>query len=311
VGDVLDVKAAGGDVRRGQQSEPVVLEGEHHAIALALTQVSVERLDLEPAAAKRLVEPRRADLRAAEDDRLLGILGSQHLDEAIDLAPCGHLYEGLLDCVDGDLLRGHLDRDGVVHIAVGEPLDRGRDGGREQRGLPAGGAEPQDALDLVDKAEIEHFVGLVEDDVAGSGEVQGAARDQVQRSPHGRHHDLGARSKPRLLRLDGLASEHSGDLNRQVLGVGPERLGHLDAELTGRRQDQRLGVARVRIDVLEHRQPEGRRLARPRLRLADHIVTGEQRGNGLFLNRRRVGVAELVEGLGEPVRKPQLAKGGH
>ena len=86
VGDVLDVEPAGGDVGRDQQPQPVVLEGEHHAVALALAHVAVQRLDLEAAAAQRLVEPRRADLRAAEDDRLLGLLGPQHLDQAVDLA---------------------------------------------------------------------------------------------------------------------------------------------------------------------------------------------------------------------------------
>ena len=67
----------------------------------------------------------------------------------------------------------------------------------------------------------------------------------------------------------------------------------------------------VRIEVLEHRQPEGGGLAGARLRLADHVVTGEQLGNRLLLDRRRVGVAELVEGLEDLVREPELAKGGH
>ena len=138
MGDVLDVEPAGCDVGRDQQPQPVVLEGEHDPVALALAHVAVQGLDLEAAAAQRLVEPRRADLGAAEDDRLLGLLGPQHLDQPVDLARAGHLDVGLLDRIDRELLRRHPDRDRVVHVAVGEPLDRRRDRRREQRGLPAG-----------------------------------------------------------------------------------------------------------------------------------------------------------------------------
>ena len=178
-------------------------------------------------------------------------------------------------------------------------------------GLPARGADPQDALDLVDEAEVEHLVGLVEHDVARRGEHQGAARDQIQRPPHRGHDHVGARAEPRLLGLDGLAAEDRDHLDRQVLGVGAKRLRHLDAELPGRREHERLGVAGARIEVLKHRQPEGGGLAGARLRLADHVVTGEQLRDRLLLDRRRVGVAELVKGLQDLVREPELAKGGH
>ena len=161
------------------------------------------------------------------------------------------------------------------------------------------------------KPEVEHLVGLVEHDVARRREVQGAARDQVQRPAHRGHDHVGTRAEPRLLGLDGLAAEHGDHLDRQVLGVGAKRLRHLDAELSGRRQDERLGVAGAWIEVLEHRQPEGGGLAGAGLRLADHVVTGEQLRDRLLLDRRRLGVAELVKGLEDRVREPELAKGGH
>jgi hypothetical protein len=76
-----------------------------------------------------------------------------------------------------------------------------------------------------------------------------------------------------------------------------QRLGHLDAELARRGQDDRLGLLVLGIEVLQQRQPEGRRLARARLGLADHVVPGEQLGDRLRLDRRRLHVAELVKGL--------------
>jgi hypothetical protein len=107
--------------------------------------------------------------------------------------------------------------------------------------------------------------------------------------------DVGAAAQARLLRGDRRPAEDGNDLDVQVLGVGTQRLGHLDAELAGRRHHDRLGRFVARVEVLEQRQPEGGGLAGPGLGLADHIVAGEQRGDCLLLNRGRLGVAELFE----------------
>jgi hypothetical protein len=81
-----------------------------------------------------------------------------------------------------------------------------------------------------------------------------------------------------------------------MLGVGAHRLGHLDAELPGRGEHEGLGLGVVGVEILEHRQPEGGGLAAAGLRLADHVVAGEQLGDRLRLDRGRLLVAELVEG---------------
>ena len=96
-----------------------------------------------------------------------------------------------------------------------------------------------------------------------------------------------------------------------MLGVGAQRLGHLDAELAGRRQHDRLGVLGVGVEVLEQRQAEGGRLAGPGLRLADHVVAGEQLGDRLLLDRRRLGVAELVEREQDLLAEAKVRESGH
>ena len=137
VGDVLDVEPAGGDVGGHQQRQLALLELDHHPVALALAHVAVQRLDPQAAVGELLVEPRGADLRAAEDDRLLGLLGPQHLDQPIGLLLRLDRDVGLLDRVDGELLRGHRDRHRVVHVLLGEARDRRRHRRREER--PSGG----------------------------------------------------------------------------------------------------------------------------------------------------------------------------
>ena len=94
-----------------------------------------------------------------------------------------------------------------------------------------------------------------------------------------------------------------------MLGVGAQRLGDLDAELAGRGQHDRLHVLAVRVEVLQQRQAEGGRLAGPGLRLADHVVAGEQLRDRLLLDRGRLGVAELVEGGLDLGRKAEFVEG--
>src|ERR1044072_6860484 len=79
VGDVLDIESAGGDVGGDQQPHPMVLEGDHHAVARALAHVAVQRLDVEAFVLEGLLQLRGADFGAAEDDRLLRFLDLQQL----------------------------------------------------------------------------------------------------------------------------------------------------------------------------------------------------------------------------------------
>ena len=173
-----------------------------------------------------------------------------------------------------ELFGGHPDRDRVVHVAVGEPLDRGRDGGREQRRLTARGPDPQDALDVLDEAEVEHLVRLVEHHIASDArssdprEIRSSVRPTVATTTC-------APAQPRLLRLHRLAAEHRDHLDRQVLGVGAQRLGHLDAQLAGRGEHERLGSS------TPDRGTGASAARRPRssgagLRLADHVPAREQ-----------------------------------
>ena len=74
----------------------------------------------------------------------------------------------LLDRLDGVLvlrLVAHgADVRRLAHVAAGQRHDRTGHGGREQHHLPAGGREGQDLLDVGQEAQVEHLVGLVQDE---------------------------------------------------------------------------------------------------------------------------------------------------
>ena len=96
-----------------------------------------------------------------------------------------------------------------------------------------------------------------------------------------------------------------------MLGVGAKRLRDLDAELARGSENERLRLLGLRIEELQHRQAEGGGLAGAGLRLTDDVVSGEQLGDRLLLDRRRVGIAERVERVEDLIGQAELAKGGH
>jgi hypothetical protein len=100
VRDGRDVQAARGDVGRDEDRHAPALEGEHHAVALALGEVAVQRAHVHPLVAQRAEQLVAADLGAHEDDRLLGLLGAQHLDELGGLLARLDRQLELLDGVD-------------------------------------------------------------------------------------------------------------------------------------------------------------------------------------------------------------------
>jgi hypothetical protein len=197
-----------------------------------------------------------------------------------------------------------------VHELLRELADLGGDGRAEEGGLAAHRRAPQDGLDVLEEAEVEHLVGLVEHDVAHPVE------EQVVAIHHVHHPSDGTDRHVRLLQPGGLvpdrrAAEDGDDLDALALAVGPERLGDLDAELPGRGEHERLDLLDPRVDVLDHRQPERGGLAGAGLRLTDHVASLEQRRDGLLLDRGRPRVPQMGERLDGGLGEPELGKRGH
>ncbi len=166
------------------------LKRDHHAVARALAHVAVQRLDVHALVAQRAVELLAADLGAREDDRLARALGLEHAHQRGGLVGRLGLEEELLDGVDRQRRRLDLDRHRLVEMALGEPADLRRHGRAEQRGLAAVGRQREDLLDVLEEAEVEHLVGLVEDEVAARVQHQRVARDQVEHAADGADDDL-------------------------------------------------------------------------------------------------------------------------
>jgi len=301
--------------RRHEDRHAPGLEGQHHAVSRPLRHVAVKRSHVHPTVAKRAVELLAADLRAHEHDHLLPRrlaaafkLRAQHLHELGGLVLGVDVQLKLGDGVDRERRGLYLDCRRLVHVVVRQLADRRRHGGREERRLAAGGRQREDPLDVLQEAEVEHLVGLVEHHEAALVQHQRVAPNQIQDAAHRADDDVPARSQLRLLVADRRATEDGDHVDAGVRPIRAQRLRHLDAELARGRQHERLHGGLGRVDVLEDRQAKSSCLAGSGLRLADHIAALQERRDRLLLDRARRGVADVAQRLKRRGRKPEIGE---
>ena len=163
----------------------------------------------------------------------------------------------------------------------GEPRDRPGDGRGEQRRLARLAERPEDLLEVVGEAHVEHLVGLVEDDGVDLVEAERAAVEVVDRAARRRDDDVDAAREPVELGRDRLAAVDRDDPDAELLAVLVDRLGDLHRELARRR---------------EHERPSD---ALPRPSPGDAAAVD-----------RAAGRAVLVEADGEPLEDRQRERGG-
>ncbi len=73
--------------------------------------------------------------------------------------------------------------------------------------------------DVVDKAQIEHAVGLVQHQKLDPGKVDGAPFGMIEQPPRRRDHDIDAAVQPLDLRLDGHPAVDHRRAQRQAPGI--------------------------------------------------------------------------------------------
>jgi hypothetical protein len=128
-------------------------------------------------------------------------------------------------------------------VRAGERHDRRRHRGREQHRLAQLRRLGEQPLDVGKEAEVEHLVGLVEHQHLDVREVQRAAVGQVEQPPRRADHHVDAGLQGLQLRLVRDAAVDGERAGAALAGGDGDVAGHLEGELTGRRDDQRLRLA--------------------------------------------------------------------
>ncbi len=239
--------------------------------------------------------------RLAQDLRLLVLAGN-----VVDILL--HLVGGLAGRGDFHLLR-------VDEILAGKLGDQLGHGGREEQRLAVLRHHLGNLAQVVDEAEVEHLVGLVEHEVAGLRQRHGLAGDEVEQASGGGDEDVGAAVKHFRLLVDGGAADDGDDAQRRLFHEVAQVVGDLVHEFAGRGEDEgadvaRVGAAGVFQKLLDHRQAEGGRLAGAGLGKADQVRAFEDEGNGFFLDRSRFFEAERGKGGDDGLREAEVVESG-
>ena len=230
VGDVVDVDASGRDVGGDEDVDLAVAEGSQRLLARALAEVSVERAGGEAPLGQLFGEACGGSFRPREDDRQAAAFCLEDAGEDLGFVEGVAAVDHLAHRFDRHAgVRGvrRADVRGPRHV----PPRHRDDGPRHRRGkkhrVAVGGRGGQDFLDVLEEAQIEHFVGLVEDDGANVGQVEESMFHQIDEPAGGSHDDLCALFQSLLLGLVGAPTVHLDDAQAPPGRGGAQLFGHL------------------------------------------------------------------------------------
>ena len=167
--------------------------------------------------------------------------------------------------------------------------DLGRHRGREQAGLTLRRQRGDDAADILDEAQIEHPISLIQHELADGAEVQLAGLHQVADAAGGADDDVGAAAhRLDLLEAAGTADDDHG-AQTEMDGQRADGFVDLQSQFAGWSEDQRAGHEGRRPDllggeVLQDWQGERRGLATAGLGNAKQIFIRQQRRDGIGLD---------------------------
>ena len=179
VREVVDVDAAGGHVGGHEHLKMLLLEAQHHAVALGLRHLAVQRVGAVAALEQLFRQGLRVAARPAKDD---AVERRVEVEKASDgLAFVRVTDEGILVLdvlVDRRrLVDLHLER--IGHVLPHHAADFARHRGREQPRALVLRREGQNLVQLLLEAHVQHLVRLVEHQVPDAVEFDGLALGEI------------------------------------------------------------------------------------------------------------------------------------
>ena len=198
---------------------------------------------------------------------------------------------------------GHAHR--VALIALGQFCNHRRHGGRKQQCAAGCRRFAQHEFQIFAKAQIQHFVGFIQNHSANIAQFQRAAFNMVAQAARGAHNDMGAAFQ----RAAFLAGVHAPDARchaRPGAGIQPfDFAAHLQRQFARGCHDQRQGgggCAQTRF-ALQQRFCDGQAkphgFPRPGLRRYQKVGTGQFGRGDRLLNLGQGVVPAFCEGFGK------------
>ena len=303
-GQLVDVDAPGGDVGGHQYPDLSAFEVGQGRLAGPLALVAVDGGGGKAVPAEVFRHPVGPVFGAGEYQSAVGPQGLQQPGQQLPLVGFVHKADLLADGLHRGGRGRDLDEYRLVQHAGGQLLDGRGHGGAEQQSLPLGGQLGQHLFHVMDKAHVQHPVGLVQHKGLHGVQPQQALAHEVVEPPGGGHQDVG----PFLQRLHlgrlTHAAEDDAAGQRQVAGVGGDAFPDLDGQFPGGGEDEHpQGLFGLAGQSLQKGKGESGCLAGAGLGTAQQIPPGQNRRNRLLLDGGRGGVSlfrnRLYQGLCE------------
>ena len=307
--DVVHVQSARRHVGRHEELETAFAKLRDHALAHLLRDVAVQFVGAVAARLEVIRQFVAHHFRPAKNDPVFDVLDVDQPAEHLQLRAAVDLVINLINRRHDHLLRldAHVHR--LPRVVFDQRADHRRHRGRKENRLPIGGRLLEDGLDVLAETHVEHPVGLVEDDHPEVLQLQRLALQMVHHAPWRADDDLRAFAQTAELAVVALPA-----VDRQLAHALLEhrQLRHLLRDLHGqlprRAEDQHLRPANGYVHALDRRDGKCRGLARAGLRKPDDVGAGEELGNGLGLDRRRLLEAHFGDGLEDLRREPEFGE---
>ncbi len=243
--------------------------------------------------------------RRAEQHRGFGFMVAQQVDHRIFDIRRRNRHR-LIDDIDMALLViDGRNAQRFVLITLGQRDNRLGHGRRKQQRPAGSGGGVEDFLEIVAKAHVEHFVGLVEHGELQRRQVEHAAFEMIAQAARGADDDMRAGIERAAFARRVHAADASGDAQIHPRNQPGQLQADLQGQLAGRRDHQRQRRARRRQRGIVGQQlhPDGKAeshgLARAGAR-GNHQVAAQRFGlNDRRLDGGRLAIAPGGEGVGE------------
>ena len=310
--DAIDIDAAGGNIGGDENVDFAGAECAQRLFTRSLPEITMDRSHGEAPLGEIVGDLLRLPLRAREDHRQAAVFRLQNACQQLHLVHRVSAPDVLFDRIDGCAVIPGVDRPHVgrlVHVATRESDDLARHGGGEQHRLPVGGNECDDLLDIGEEPHVEHFVRLIEHELAHVRKIEIASAGQIDDASGRADDDVDSCAKCVYLRLVGPASVNREHPNAQPSTGLLDICRDLESQLTCGADDQTLGLVLCRLgkfgvvlagwrgDALDERDTEPQRLAGSGLRLTDDVAAFERQTQAHLLNRESGGDAVAGQGL--------------
>jgi hypothetical protein len=235
---LVDIQAASGDIGRNENPNRAFLEFRQRLGALLLAFVAVNRGGTNAVLLQLLGKTAGAVLGSAEHQDLLQISRFDQVCQQIALAFMVDRINYLGDVLGSGIATCNFNQHRVGEQLVGQFLDFAGEGGGKQQILPLHWQQRDDALDIREKAHVQHAVGLIQHQNFHPGQVDGFLLDVVKQPPRGSHQDFHPPFQRGNLLFNVDSAEYHRGFQRQVFAISLHAFFYLRGQFTGWRENQ-------------------------------------------------------------------------